>query len=68
MVLKFYTSVERRLKLKVKKFLGLIPTFVEVTEKNLVRGAFLTPHILSRVKYGFRSDCTEKFQINTSEV
>ena len=31
MALKFYTSVTKRLKLKVRKFLGLIPTFVEVT-------------------------------------
>ena len=31
MVLKFYTSVAKRLKLKVRKFKGLISTFVEVT-------------------------------------
>ena len=30
--LKFYTSVEKGLKLKVRKFLGLILTFAEVTE------------------------------------
>ena len=29
--LKFYTSVEKELKLQVRKFSGLIPTFVEVT-------------------------------------
>ena len=28
--LKFYTSVEKGLKLKVRNFWGLIPTFVEV--------------------------------------
>ena len=32
--LKFYTSVAKGLKLKVRKFWGLIPTFVEVTGKN----------------------------------
>ena len=32
MTLKFYTSVEKVLKQKVRKFLGLSPTFVEVTE------------------------------------
>ena len=40
--LKFYTSVAKGLKLKVK-FWGLIPTFAEVTEENLVGGAFLPP-------------------------
>ena len=43
MALKFYTSVTKRLKLKVRKFLELVPTFVEVTEEKLVRGAFLPP-------------------------
>ena len=33
MALKFYTSVEKELKLKVRKFCRLIPAFVEV-EKN----------------------------------
>ena len=40
--LKFYTSVAKRLKLKVRKFLGLILTFVEVTGEKLVgRGGIL---------------------------
>ena len=34
MVLKFYISVTKGLKLKVEKFLGIIPTFVEGTGKN----------------------------------
>ena len=34
--LKFYTSMAKRLKLKVRKFWGLIPIFVEVTEEKLV--------------------------------
>ena len=39
------------LKLKVRKFLGLIPTFVEFTGEKLVGGTFLpTPSILNRVK------------------
>ena len=38
--LKFYTNVARRLKLKARKFLGLIPTFAEVTEEKMV-GAYL---------------------------
>ena len=47
MALKFYTSVAKELKLKVRKFVGLIVTFVEVTWAKLV-GAF--PPILNRVK------------------
>ena len=51
MVLKFYTSVAKRLKLKVKKFLGLIPTFVEVTGKKLFGSIFRLPH--HKWVYGF---------------
>ena len=36
MVLKFYTNVAEGLKLKVRKFLGLILRFVEVIGKKLV--------------------------------
>ena len=36
MTLKFYASVAKWLKLKVRKLWGLIPTFTEVTGKNLV--------------------------------
>ena len=39
--LRFYTSVEKGLKIKVGKFWGLIPSFVEVTGEKLVGGAFL---------------------------
>ena len=41
MALKFYTSVEKKLKLKVIKFLGLTPTFVEVTWEKMVGGLFV---------------------------
>ena len=41
--LKFYTSLSKGLKLKVRKFWGLIPTFVEVTGEKLVVEAFLGP-------------------------
>ena len=54
--LRFYTSLAKGLKLKVRKFLRLIPTFVEVTGEELVGGGgffipspFPTP-ILNRVK------------------
>ena len=44
MALKFYTSLTKGLKLKVRKFWELIPTFVEVTGEKLVGGSFCTPH------------------------
>ena len=49
--LKFYTNVAKELKLKVRKFCGLIPMFVEVTGEKLVGGSFSPPPILDRVKY-----------------
>ena len=45
-----YTSVEKGLKLKVRKFWGLIPTFVEVTGEKPVGVTFLVLPILNRVK------------------
>ena len=48
--LKFYTSVTKGLKLKVRKFWGLIRTFAEVTEEKLVGRPFCPPSILNRVK------------------
>ena len=41
--LKFYTSVQKVLKLKVITFWELIPTFVEVTAENLQGRVFLPP-------------------------
>ena len=43
MALIFYTCVAKGLKLKVRKFLGLIRTFVEVTGEKLVGGTFCSP-------------------------
>ena len=50
MALKFYTRVAKGLKLNVRKFWRLLPTFVEVTEEKLIGGLFAPP-ILNRVKY-----------------
>ena len=47
--MKRYTSVAKGLKLKVRKSLGLIPTFAEVAEENLVAGGALLAPILNRV-------------------
>ena len=52
--LKFYTSLSKEFKLKVRKVWGLIPTFIEVTGEKLVGGGLfarpLPPPILNRVK------------------
>ena len=55
MAMKFYTSVAKGLKLKVRNFCWFIPLFVEVTGEKLVKGTFLPlppqhKHILNRVK------------------
>ena len=59
MALNFYTSVAKRLTLHVRKFCGLIPTFVEVTREKLVGGggAFCSP-ILNRVKQIYANGLT----------
>ena len=52
MALKFYTSEKTiRLKVKVRIFLGLIFTLVEVTGQKLVGGPLPPTLILDRVKY-----------------
>ena len=56
----------KRLKLKFRKFWGLILTLAEVTEEKLVRGPFCppinppSPHILNRVKGTTKSLTQEK--------
>ena len=44
MASKFYTSVAKVLKLKVRKFWGLISAFVEVTGEKLLGGLFCLLH------------------------
>ena len=44
--LKFYTNEAKDLKVKVRTFLGLVSTFVEVTGEKLVAGP-LWPTLLS---------------------
>ena len=48
--LTFYTSLSKGLKLKVRKFWGLIPTFVEVTGEHAPPAPTPPPPILNRVK------------------
>ena len=45
MILKFYSIVEKKLKLIVRKFWGLIPMFEQVARETLVGGAFLVPSL-----------------------
>ena len=53
MTFTFYTSVAKKLKLKLRKFLGLIIlTFLEVTEEKLVEGTFGFP-ILNRINSNY---------------
>ena len=66
MNLKFYTSVAKGLKLKVKKFSGLVPTFVEVTGGKLVGGGLFIPPILNRVKKMFLS--FERWSVIVSQI
>ena len=53
MTFKFYISVAKKLKLKVRKFCGLGPTLQKLRGKNSQEGDFLTPRptILNWVKY-----------------
>ena len=44
MALIFYSNAAKGLILKVRKFWGLIPPFVEVTGEKLVGKAFLVPY------------------------
>ena len=60
--LKFYINLPKGVKLKVRKLLGLILTFVEVTGEKLVLGggggvAHFLPPILNRVKESCLPDC-----------
>ena len=55
MALKICTSVEKGLKLKVRKFQGIIPMFGEVTGEKLARGLF-SPPFLNRVNGSVFSD------------
>ena len=43
--LKLYTSLSKELKLKVRKFWRVIPTFVEVTGEKLVGGGAFWPYV-----------------------
>ena len=43
--MKLYTSLSKELKLKVRKFWRVIPTFVEVTGEKLVGGGAFWPYV-----------------------
>ena len=60
--LKFYINVSKGLKLKVRKFLELTPTFIEVTGEKQVGGTFLPALLptLNRVKKKFSPKTKQK--------
>ena len=65
MNLKFYTSVAKVLILKVSKFYGLVPAFVEVTGEKLVGEClFALPSHLNIVK--IKESLTKEFYIKVS--
>ena len=49
----FFSSQVKRLKLKVRKFWGLIPTFVVAAGEKLVGGLFSPPSTMNKVKRVF---------------
>ena len=61
MTLKFYTSVTKGFKLKVRKFYRLIPTFVEVTGEKQFGSLFSL--ILNRIKVELRGERLDSLQI-----
>ena len=63
--LKFYTSVTKGLKLKIRKFWGLISTFVEVIEGKLVVGSPPLPP-LSQYWIGLRNIFSNTSSSNSS--
>ena len=58
--LKFYTSVEKGLKIKVRKFLGLVPTFVEVIREKHSTSLSLTEQ-KKKKKNEAKSNANESF-------
>ena len=66
MALKFYTSVAKVLKVKVKKLLRLIPMLVEFTREKLIGGFFAPPPpTLNRVKEAtVKNDLSKKKKFN----
>ena len=60
MALKLYTVVSKGRKLKVRKFWGLIPTFVEVTGENMVGKTAKSPPLNSE------QDCNMIFKRNVT--
>ena len=57
--LKFYTSVAKGLKLKMRKFWMLIRTFVEVTGENLVEVLVLVPYPFEILELLFHAPLVE---------
>ena len=63
---KFYTGVAKRLKLKVRKFWGIILTFLEVAGEKLVRGkiGWIIYHYLPWISFSLQTSWTEYSLLN----
>ena len=64
MALRFYTSVGKGVKLKVKEFLGLASACVEVTREKLVEGPSCPSIILNLVNFQIFKAVTFLFLID----
>ena len=59
----FYTSVGKGLKLKIRNFYGLIPTFVEVTREKLLEGAFNRVGVMMNNPPAIQFSCKFEFML-----
>ena len=61
MTLQFYTNVVKGLKGNVRKFLGLISTFVEVSGEKLVEPSILDSVKRNRLSLGFKEKTKRRY-------
>ena len=59
-----FSPVANKSKIKVRKFWGLVPMFVEVTVEKLVAGGHLFNHFICKIKRCFTIFRIGKFSIN----
>ena len=61
MAMKLYTTVPQGLKLKFRKFWGLISMLVDVTVEKLVGRSFLPPSIVNKFKRELKKKRPESY-------
>ena len=62
--LKFWNSEAKALKLKVRKFWGIIPTYVEITGKKLVGGLFAPSPFVYRAKNNPKEKNEKRYRLS----